>query len=798
MRYLGWDEGAQPLREALTTLGNGYFATRGAGEECSAGGPHYPGTYLAGGYNRAESHVAGHVVENEDLVNWPNWLPLTFRCEDGDWFRLDDADILTYEQDLDIHHGVLWRRVRFRDPAGRDFVLESERIVCMHDPHAAAIRWVLTPLNWSGSIEIRSEIDGRVANRGVPRYRDLNGEHVEVTDAGASGRDAVYLVSRSRQSHMVVAQAARTRVVSAPSLADVQRRTETGSHGVAHYIEFSCQQNETVRVEKVLALHTSRDFAISEPCLAACKRVHRLCGFSELRDRHALAWENLWSRADLELAGEHHEEQLVLRFHVFHVLQTISENTVGRDVGVPARGLHGEAYRGHIFWDEIFVFPFLNLRIPELTRALLLYRYRRLDEARHAARAIGCEGAMFPWQSGSDGREESQSLHLNPKSGRWLPDDTQRQRHVNAAIAYNVWQYHQATGDMEFLSFYGAEMLLEIARFWASLATYDPQRDRYVIRGVVGPDEFHTRYPNAESGGLDNNAYTNVMAAWVLHVAQTALELLAEDRQAELKATLGISAEDLQRWEILSRRMYVPFHDEGIISQFEGWDALEDLDWAGLKQRHGDIQRLDRVLEAEGDDPNRYQATKQADVLMLFFLFSSEQLREVFERLGYDYPPHLIPQNVQYYLARTSHGSTLSRIVHAWVLARTDRKQSWRLFREALGSDIDDVQGGTTSEGIHVGAMAGTVDLVQRCYTGTEMRRGVLWLKPRLPEGLDELKLWLRYRGHWLWLRVTHEVMDVALARGPSAPARVGFRGEVYELQQGQHERFDLRRDHPA
>jgi alpha,alpha-trehalase len=239
--------------------------------------------------------------------------------------------------------------------------------------------------------------------------------------------------------------------------------------------------------------------------------------------------------------------------------------------------------------------------------------------------------------------------------------------------------------------------------------------------------------------------------------------------------------------------MFVPFHGDGIISQFEGWEALVDLDWEQLRRRHGDIQRLDRILEAEGDDPNRYKAGKQADVLMLFFLFSSEELGEIFGRLGYDFDPRRIPDNVQYYLARTSNGSTLSHVVHAWVLARTDRARSWELFHQALASDIDDVQGGTTPEGIHLGAMGGTVDLMQRCYTGIEMRHEVLWLNPRLPDGLDALRFSVRYRGHWLGLHVTHDAMRVSFEKGWSGPARVGFEGEVHEMQQGQEVTFRLK-----
>ena len=172
--------------------------------------------------------------------------------------------------------------------------------------------------------------------------------------------------------------------------------------------------------------------------------------------------------------------ELKLRVHIFHCLQTASPHSIDLDVGIPARGWHGEAYRGHIFWDELFIFPFLSLRLPTLTRALLSYRYRRLPEAKRAAREEGFEGAMFPWQSGSNGREETQKLHLNPESGRWNPDNTHRQRHINAAIAFNIWQYYEATDDYEFLTAFGAEMFLEIARFWASIR--DLQRGNRPLR----------------------------------------------------------------------------------------------------------------------------------------------------------------------------------------------------------------------------------------------------------------------------------------------------------------------------
>jgi len=792
LTYDDWKPDQQPLREALCTLGNGYFATRGSAEEVTQGGPHYPGTYLAGGYNRLESEVSGRIIENEDLVNWPNWLCLAFRTEGGKWFDVGSADILEFQQSLDLRRGVLRRHVRFRHEDYRETTLVSRRLVHMANPHLAAIEWTITPENWSGAIEIRSALDGTIANRGVERYRDLNGQHLEVLDTGRVGEDGVYLKAQTVQSHIQMVQAARTRIFQDGEPAELDRRTELESGIAQQRLSVHCEHEKPLRVEKTVAVYTSRDFAISEPTLAAREEIQYAGSFVELLETHSRAWAHLWRRADIEISGSDGSSQLVLRLHIFHLLQTTSFNSIDLDVGVPPRGWHGEAYRGHIFWDELYIFPFLNLRIPELTRSLLMYRHRRLPAARRQAEENGYRGAMFPWQSGSSGREESQQWHLNPQSGRWIPDNTHRQRHINAAIAYNVWQYFQATGDIEFLSFYGAELLLETARFWASIAQYNSKRDRFEIRNVVGPDEFHTQYPGSDSLGVNNNAYTNVMAAWVIHTARRALDNLADDRTAELFEDLQLSDEELQRWEDVAHKMFVPFHDERIISQFEGYEDLEPFDWEGYRDKYGDIQRLDRILEAEDDTPNRYKASKQADVLMLFYLFSCDELCEIFRRLRYPFEPQMIPENIDYYIRRTSHGSTLSRVVHSWVLARSDRERAWHLFKDALKSDVSDIQGGTTPEGIHLGAMAGTVDVIQRCYTGIEMRDEVLWLNPCLPTELQEIRLRMRYRGHWLRLHATHDKLTVSFEHGWSGSAKVGFQDQVYTFSPGEQRKFTL------
>jgi alpha,alpha-trehalase len=785
LAWEGFDPAGEGLREALCVSGNGYFAVRGAAPEAPADGVHYPGTYVAGVFNRLASELGGRVVENESMANVPNWLPLTFRVDEGPWFGVGEVELIDYEQRLDLRQGVLSRDLRFRDADGRHTTVTQRRFVSMADPHLAALETTIQAEDWSGLVEVRSGIDGGVVNGGVERYRDLPARHLTEVETGAPGAGMIELRARTTQSEITIAEAVRTSIELDGRPVDAERRAVREPESVHEEIGFRLDERQEATIHKTVVLYTSRDAGISEPGYAAGRALEGAGAVPELLEAHVARWDQIWERAQLRLT-EGERGGCILNLHIFHLLQTVSEHSIGRDVGMPARGLHGEAYRGHIFWDELFAFPFLTLHLPELSRSLLLYRYRRLPEARRAAREAGYAGAMFPWQSGSDGREETQVVHLNPRSGRWLPDHSHRQRHINIAVARNLWHYYSATGDIEFLSGYGAEALLEIARFWASIASYDRDRERYVITGVMGPDEYHDAYPGAAEPGVDNNAYTNVMATWVLIRALELLDELPAQRRRQLREQLRLDRPELDRWEEISDRMFVPFHGQ-IISQFEGYEDLEELDWEGYRQRYGNIQRLDRILEAEGDSTNRYKASKQADVLMLFYLLSTEELVGILARLGYRFDPEAVAANIDYYLKRTSDGSTLSRLVHSWVLARSQRPESWQLFRAALESDIADVQGGTTKEGIHLGAMAGTVDLVQRGYTGLEQRDEVLWINPRLPREMRGLEFSLRFRRHWgIRVRISDGHLHVSVPPSNAPPITIGFRDELVELGAGE------------
>src|SRR5215216_1962940 len=790
--YDGFDPARQGLREALCALGNGYFVTRGALPEAVADGVHYPGTYVAGLYNRLVSDVAGRDVENEDLVNVPNWLPLQFRISGGPWFDVQQADVQDHRLELDMKRGILTRSLTWQDAEGRRTGVVQRRFVSREDEHLAGLETEFTAENWSDTIEVRSGLDGRISNTGVKRYRDLNSQHLTPLGQAPVDEETIDLQVETNQSRVRVALAARTRVLRDGEAVETDRTLIDEPGFIAHDLRFQLQQGQSVTVEKIAALYTSRDRAISESRHDAGLVVARADDIAALLSRHERAWRSTWDRFDIDMDSANEWTETVLHLHIFHLLQTVSPHTAHLDVGVPARGWHGEAYRGHIFWDEMFIFPFFNLQRPILAAALLDYRHVRLGAARAAARAAGHEGAMFPWQSGTNGREETQQLHLNPKSGRWLPDHSHLQRHVNIAIAYNVWQHYLVTGSTGFLRFVGAELLVEIARFWSSIATFNAEQDRYEILGVMGPDEYHEAYPDADRPGLNNNTYTNVMAVWVLQRALEALDDLPRHYRQELVQELSIEDAELDRWRDISHKMKVVFHADGVLTQFEGYENLLEFDWEGYRERYGNIARLDRLLEAEGDSPNRYKLAKQADVLMLLFLLSRDELRELLAGLGYQVSEEQLARTVDYHLARTSHGSTLSGVVSAWVLARYEPEEAWRFLQHALESDVADVQGGTTAEGIHLGAMAGTVDIVLRCLAGMRPRGQVLRFDPALPPQVKQVRFSVHYRGHRIDVTLIEDHLEVSSRPGRAQPIKVLVRDQTIELGPGTEHEFSL------
>jgi trehalose/maltose hydrolase-like predicted phosphorylase len=283
------------------------------------------------------------------------------------------------------------------------------------------------------------------------------------------------------------------------------------------------------------------------------------------------------------------------------------------------------------------------------------------------------------------------------------------------------------------------------------------------------------------------------MVAWICKTALEVIERLPERRRRSLCAKIGLFEDEVQTWEAMSRKMFVPFHGDGVISQFEGYEKLEELDWEAYRTKYGNIQRLDRILKAEGDTPNRYKLSKQADALMLFFLFAEEELRQLFERLGYKYTSDTARKSIAYYEPRTTHGSTLSFVVHAAILADLDPKNSWDMFTTALESDAGDIQGGTTQEGIHMGAMAGALDLVQRGYVGAEIQNSSLFFNPKPNDRLDGLSLQMRFRKVPVEITLKEDSLAVATRTDVlDRSIKVSVGNESREIKDGERHAFTL------
>lgn len=788
----GFEPRLQAAREALTTLANGYIGVRGALSEACAGEIHYPGVYVAGVYDRIEHQLALGPLRLESLVNLPNPMAVRLSLPQVGLLCVESCDVLEHGLVLDMRLGTLRRHTRFRDTRGRITRLEEVRFVSVEERQRVHVLWAATAENWSGPFELTAGIDGAVRNSNARRFSMLSGRHIDIVDAGADGPQGLCLSALTRSSQILVTLAARHTLTLDGAF---QRHSALESSGVWEHFEGALDAGQTVALDRALFIGTTHDVTSAEPSRLR-EALEMLPDFDAALHAHSGVWSARWCRTGLELRCEEQHSTLPsqevlerrVRFQVFHLYQSVPPSEMTLNLGLPARGLHGEGYFGQIFWDELFAFRFLLFTAPEASRQLLLYRYSRIATARRAAQKAGLRGTLFPWRSAWTGTEATPEFQLNPLTNRFRPDYTYLQRHVNAAIAYDLWQYVQCTGEQSFMDAFGLELLVGISRLFASMASYDSASDRFDVRGVVGPDEFHHHYPGQDTPGVDNNAYTNVMMAWTLARTCEALARASRPSRASLLDRLAVSDEELEHWDRLSRRIRICFLDGGVIEQFRGYGSLKELDWEAYRARYDDLGRLDWILEAEGSSVLEYQVSKQPDAVMLFYLFSRIELERTFERLGYTFDQAVLQATADYYAERTSNGSTLSRVVDAWVAARLNRRGSGHLLERCLATDLE---GTRASQGIHLGAMGGSLDLLLRGYGGLEFRDDALWVRPRLPAQLESFSLCVYYRQHPIRFRMDGSGVELTSLDSDAAEVRFGFEGQVYTLPGGGHRRFD-------
>ncbi|WP_243544010.1 beta-phosphoglucomutase family hydrolase [Pseudodesulfovibrio tunisiensis] len=788
--YSGFEPGDEKLRETLTAVGNGYLGTRGAYECECASYYFYPGTYISGIFNKVPSMVQGREIYNNDFVNCPNWLPVEFKIGAGEFVSPLSMEILSYSHRLNMREAVMERDLVVKDKVGRITRISSRRLVSMADAHLCALRFEVMPLNYSGKITFRSSIDGNVTNGGVPRYSKLTSNHLCRVAGGKAG-DGIFLHVETSHSRYQVVMAAKTMLLENGKPLDMRKSVFQEKAKVTEEMQFLALENTNYCLEKYVYVRTSLDKTpgnLKEMCVDALGGVKT---FQGVFGPHAKAWKGLWQKADMRVTGDRFVQR-VLRLHTYHLLVTASPHNAGRDAGMPARGLHGEAYRGHIFWDELYILPFFDANFPEISKGLLLYRYNRLDAARRYARENGYEGAMYPWQTADDGSEETQEVHYNPESKKWDPDLSRRQRHVSIAVFVNVWRYVSWTGDTAFLKEYGAEMLLDIAKFWGSIAEFDENDGRFHIAGVMGPDEFHEALPGSDVPGLKDNAYTNIMVAWLMEKALEVMNEIPAKMLERLKAKIELTDDDVVKWRGMTEKLNVIFTKDGIISQFDGYMDLDELDWDDYRKRYYSIHRMDRILKAENDSPDHYKVAKQADTLMTWYVLEPEEVSRILGKLGYavDDPLKLLKANYDFYEKRTSHGSTLSKVVHS-VIAKYIYPSdiAWDWFMEAMESDIFDSQGGTTPEGIHTGVMAGTLEVLKQDFAGLNLSSDPISVYPDLPEHWGELSFSFVHRKVWFDIHMDHRSVKMTAYHKGDVSIPVVIYDRKMEVAAGQDHR---------
>jgi trehalose/maltose hydrolase-like predicted phosphorylase/beta-phosphoglucomutase-like phosphatase (HAD superfamily) len=774
--------------QALQTVGNGYFCTRGADyeqrQEMHAWG--YAGTYFSTIRNTRKSVIEGQPVFNEDLVNCINWLPVTFKIDDGDWFKPHESALLSYEKDINFNDGVFTRRLIFRNPDGKETRVAARHCASMADKHLAAVEYSVTPLNYSGMITVKAGLHADHINDGVARYAKLDQHHLKKFAEGGKSDGSFHVSVQTNPSAVMgkalepaeITAAARVIVELGGERREPRFEIKRADRRVDAAFSQKVKQGQTLVVHKLVGLYTRMTCSEIPDTLDDARRtIADLASFSDVLGPSAMKWARIWEKAGISVTGDRLGQQ-ALNLATYHLFVMGSEHNDG---GIGPRGLTGETYRGHEFWDDILYYPGISLQYPKITRSLLGHRYHGLVAAREAARQHKYQGAMFPWQAGIGGDEQTQTTRFNPVSGKWDPDNSCRQRHVSLAIAYNVLDFLETTGDVQFCGM-GVEIVLDICRFFVSMCKGDSQTGRYSIDGVMGPNEFHE---GKQKCGVKDNAYTNIMLAWILEKAEQLVTAMKAADPSALEAAyrnMGVSEKEMtgayDRWREIRQRLSLHINAEGVIANHADWfDLKGPEDVKDLKvERDGKVHdlfsivyapgRSDRRIRAVGMDPDDYQLQKQADTLMTYYNLGPDEVRRVAGMMGYELPEDHLLKNISHHLPRTSHGSTLSFITHAMVLAGAGKTaDSWEFYRQALISDLADIQGGTTAEGIHLGVMGGCLKGVVTNFAGINWQGDKLSMKPGLPETWGFLKFSVLIRGDRYHLEATGDELKLSVTK---------------------------------
>ena len=726
-------------------LSNGYIGIRGCPEE---GGPSAENSTLINGFYETwpiiyPEEAYGFARTGQTIVNVTDSKIIKLFVDDEP-FWLPNANLLSFDRRLNMKSGTLDRDILWETPAGKQVLISSRRLVSFANRHVAAISYRVTLLNAPASIVISSEMavneQAAPANANDPRQTKT-----------ISGRTLHYRAGYARDSRIVLCHATGKSCLSLTSAIDHRLETQcTHAHKVSHtedsgQVAFAIEArpNCPVHLTKYMVYHTSDGASTEELCGRAEWTLDRVVaqGFQELLASQEQHMDDFWSRSDVRVSALREdwgkrstvEIQQAIRFNLFHILQASAR---AEGCGVPAKGLTGQAYEGHYFWDtEIYLMPFLSYTSPRIAKNLLNFRYRMLDKARERARYLGHRGAMFPWRTING--EEASAYYAAGTA----------QYHINADIMYALRKYVEATGDEQFLRDCGAEMLVETARLWLDLGFYsDAKGGKFCLNSVTGPDEYKTV--------VNNNAYTNLMARENLrYAAQTVESMRAREPGAYAALALKTALEpgEAEGWLRAAERMYVPYDEKlQIIPQDDSFIDREPWDFKNTPP-----DRYPLLLFYHPLNIYRKQVIKQADVVLAMFLLGDAFSLEAKKR------------NFEFYDPLTTGDSSLSSAVEAIVAAQigdVDKAISYGMA--ALLMDLADV-GGNVKDGCHIASMGGAWMMLAYGLGGMRDNDGTLSFWPRrAPEDNAILRFPVTYRGQMLDVEISAQQVQYTLREG--------------------------------
>lgn len=777
-RWLLCEEGVDLTREreveSLFAVANGYVGTRGSLAEGPPAGSS-PATFVAGVFDTLAQ--PGAVPE---LALAPDWTRLRVRVE-GRELRLDPATCLEHRRFLDLRQGVAWREFRHRDPDGRQTLLRGMRLACLADRHLLFQCLAITAENYSGRIEVELGIEPAQKAAGLAERPRL-----EPVSARAQGRpggewEALLFAAPGVGTTVAFASASRAQITTpldeklerAPPAPQVER----AEGALTERWSLPVQVGDTCRLDRTVAVFTSRDGERPAPRAAEHLAYAFHGGGTALSASHRAAWEERWRRADVELVGDD-EIQRALRFAIYHLVS--AANPEDERVSIGARTLTGDSYKGHVFWDtDIFMLPFFAFTDPPSARALLMYRFHTLDGAREKARDLGYRGALYPWESADTGQETTPRFMVGPDGELVRILSGVQEHHISADVAFAAWQYWRATGDDGFFAEAGAEILLETARFWASRGSFEAD-GLFHLRELIGPDEYHE--------GVDDNAFTNWLAQVNLErgvEALGALGRLSPSRARELREKLQLSDEEVGEWLAIASAMDRGIEpSSGLIEQFDGYFGLEEIDLAPMRARGARAAPMDMLLGRERIQGSKI--VKQADVVMLIALLWDRMSASARRR------------NFEYYEPRTCHGSSLSPGTHALVAARLGAMgTAGQYLKQSAQIDLSNGMGNAAG-GVHAAALGGLWQAAVFGFGGVRAGDGGLCLAPRLLDGWSSLSFPLAFRGAQLRFDVEPAALRVRFLEGPPGariPIALGEEGEGGRIELGPGDVLDAVRE---